>query len=171
MPSKSEGALKRAIEMEEEGKAFYLRSAKEATSDLAKKIFEQLAREEDKHIVAIRRIYASLEGSGSLKEWITTTGTNPMDLEKVFRESLVEKASASETDLAAMRFALDLEDKSVKYYETLADASENPFERRFFMTLSYEERGHYLRIFDSIEYLTDPTGWYYVHERDMVDGG
>jgi rubrerythrin len=171
MQSSNEGALKRAIEMEEEGKGFYLRSAKEVKSELARKVFEQLAREEDSHIVAIKRIHASLEGTKPFKEWVTTTGTDPGALEKVFREALVEGARASETDVAAMRFALDLEDKSVKYYETLANTAESPFEKRFFLTLSYEERGHYLRILDSIEYLADPAGWFYVHERDMVDGG
>lgn len=170
MTFKSEEALRKAIEMELEGKEFYLTSARQATSALARRVFEELAREEDMHIVAIRRIYASMEESRPLKEWVTGTGAGPA-LEKVFRESLVEEAKASENDLAALRFALDLEDKSAKYYESLAAMAENPFERRFYLTLSYEEKGHYLRILDSIEYLTDPAGWHYVRERAMVDGG
>ena len=55
--------------------------------------------------------------------------------------------------------------------EALAGETESPFEKRYYLTLSYEERGHYLRLVDAIQFLKDPAGWYYVSERDMVDGG
>jgi rubrerythrin len=170
MAFKSEQALRQAIEMEQEGKRFYFASAGQADNILARKVFEELAAEEDLHILAIKRIYATLEASKPLKEWVASTGAAG-NLDKVFQESLVAKAKTSETDIAALRFALELEDKSVKYYEALVGETEDPFERRFFMTLSFEERGHYLRVLDSIEYLTDPAGWHYVRERAMVDGG
>jgi len=47
-------ALKKAIQMEEEGKQFYLKVAKEAKNLLVKKVFEQLAQEEDLHIKKMR---------------------------------------------------------------------------------------------------------------------
>jgi rubrerythrin len=170
MAFKSENALRQAIQMEQEGKQFYLASAKQADNILAGKVFEELAEEEEQHILAIKRIYAALETSKSLTEWVTSTGV-PGNLDKVFNDSLLANAKASESDMAALRFALDLEEKSVEYYEALVRETQNPFERRFFMTLSFEERGHYLRVLDSIEYLTDPAGWHYIRERDMVDGG
>ena len=40
-------ALKKAIQMEEDGKQFYLKVAKEAKNLLVKRVFEQLAQEED----------------------------------------------------------------------------------------------------------------------------
>lgn len=170
MGFKRENAFKRAIEMEQEGKQFYLQSAKNVKSMLAKKIFKELAKEEDVHIHTIKRIYGNLREDKPFKEWVTSVGASGK-LEKVFKNSLVEKAKASQDDMNALRFALDMEDKSTKYYEGLANETENPFEKRFCLTLSYEERGHYLKIMDSIEYLTDPAGWYYVKEGSMVDGG
>ena len=170
MAFNSETALRQAIEMEEEGKRFYGQSAEKVKSVLAKKIFEELAVEEDYHIAMIRRIYKELSENKPLKEWITSTH-GPNNLEKIFKESLIEKARASEGDLEALRFGLDREEKSITYYETLSRDTGNPFEKRFYLTLSYEERGHYLRILDGIEYLTDPAGWLYVKERGNEDAG
>jgi len=170
MASKSEAALKLAIEMEEEGKQFYLKSAATVKSILAKKIFEELAAQEDFHIVMIKKIYGELKGDQPFKRWISPVH-GVEKLEKIFQESLVDKAKASDDDLAALRFGLGIEERSITYYEKLAGEAESSFERRFFIALSYEERGHYLRITDAIEFLTDPVGWLYISERDMVDGG
>ena len=165
-----EEALDQAIRMEEEGKKFYLESAAHVKSDLARKIFEELAVQEDYHIIMIRKIYDGMSRDQSLSQWITSSH-DTLKLEKIFKDSLLQKAEVSEDDLAALRFGVEREEKSIAYYETLAGAAETYFEKRFFLSLSYEERGHYLRIMDAIEYLTDPAGWFYVTERDMVDGG
>ena len=170
MASKSEAALKLAIEMEEDGKKFYLKSAATAKSTLAKKIFEELAEQENYHIIMAKKIYAELEGDRPFKRWVSPVH-GAEKLEKVFQESLIEKAKASDDDLAALRFGQEIEEKSITYYEKMAGEAESPFEKRFYMALSYEERGHYLRLTDALEYLTDPVGWLYLSERDMVDGG
>lgn len=170
MASKSEAALKLAIQMEEEGKTFYLQSAARVKSTLARKIFEELAVQEDHHIVMIKKIYGELKGDQPFKQWMSSAH-GAGRLEKIFQESLQDKARASEDDLAALQFGLGIEEKSITYYEKLAAEAENPFEKRFYLALSYEERGHYLRITDAMEYLKDPVGWFYISERDMVDGG
>jgi rubrerythrin len=172
MTLRSETALKKAIEMEREGKQFYLESASSVNSLLARRVFEELAREEDCHIAMIEKIYKQItENNKPLSEWITSTGSLAGDLEKVFRGSLKKEAKTSGDDLSALRFGLEREEKSILYYEALALKTKSKFEKRFFLTLSYEERGHYLKIMDAIEFITDPAGWYYVKERDMVDGG
>ncbi len=170
MDIKKEETLKRAIEMEEEGKQFYLQAAGKAQSHLARRVFEELACEEDLHIRKIHEIFDRLKEEKPFGEWITSV-VDPSQLEKVFQESLVEKAKASSDDLDALRFALEMEEKSTKYYEDLAGETSDTQERRFYLTLSHEEMGHYLQIMDSIEYLTDPVGWLRVKERGGLDGG
>jgi len=169
MITKSINALKKAIQLEKDGIDFYLKSAKKTKNIFTKKIFEELAREEENHIKAINRIYEDLKNNSIKIEWVTAESKD--NIEKVFQDALVEKAIKSKDDLEALNLALDFENKSIKYYERLAKNSKDNFERRFYFTLSYEERGHYLKIMDSIQYISDPTGWYYVKERSMVDGG
>lgn len=170
MDKTKEQSLQLAIEMERDGKAFYLKAVTGSENTLAKRIFEELARQEDFHIERILQIYEQMKKEEPLKEW-TTAVAGIGALDKVFQDSLQEKAQASENDLNALRFGLELEDKSIKYYDNLASRSLDSYEKRFYLTLSHEERDHYLRIMDSIEYLSDPVGWFYTKQRSMVDGG
>jgi rubrerythrin len=169
MESNKKIALIKAIEMEREGKRFYLESAQKAVSLLARRVFEELASAEDLHIETIQKICNGLQEDKLFRQWVTAV--NPSGkLEKVFEESLVEKAKASEDDIKALHFGLELEEKSVRYYESLAGDAESPFERRFYLALSYEERGHSLKIMDSIEYLNDPTSWIYLRDGRNLEG-
>ncbi len=170
MDRTKEQNLQLAIQMEKDGKAFYLKAGADAENLLAKNIFEELARQEDFHIERILFLYEQMKKDEPFKEWITTiAGVEKLD--RVFQESLQEKAQASENDLNALRFGLEIEDKSVKYYENLANYALDSHEKRFYLTLSHEERDHYLKIMDSIEYLSDPVGWFYTKQKSMVDGG
>jgi len=170
MDKTKEQNLQLAIQMERDGKAFFLKAASGADNLLAKQIFEELAIQEDFHIERILLIYEQMKKEEPLKEWITAiAGVGKLD--KVLQESLQEKAQASENDLNALRFGLEIEDKSIKYYENLANHAPDSYEKRFYLTLSHEERDHYLRIMDSIEYLSDPVGWFYTKQKSMVDGG
>jgi rubrerythrin len=170
MDKTKEQNLQLAIQMERDGKAFYLKAAAGAENAFAQKIFEELARQEDFHIERILLLYDQMKKEEPLKEWITAVA-GVGKLEKVFQESLQEKAQASENDVNALRFGLEIEDKSVKFYENLATHAVDSYEKRFYLTLSHEERDHYLRIMDSIEYLSDPVGWFYTRQKSMVDGG
>ncbi len=170
MDKTKEQNLQVAIQMERDGKAFFLKAASGADNQLVKNIFEELARQEDFHIERILEIYEQMKKEEPLKEWITAVA-QVANLDKVFQESLQPKAQASENDINALRFGLEIEDKSVKYYENLAAHIPETYEKRFYLTLSHEERAHYLRIMDPIEYLTDQFGWFYTRERRMVDGG
>jgi len=64
-----------------------------------------------------------------------------------------------------------MEDCSIEYYTKLAKEATNPLARRFFMSVAHEERGHYYALMDMHNYLTDPVGWYYVHEKRDEDAG
>ncbi|AMM39988.1 rubrerythrin [Candidatus Desulfofervidus auxilii] len=102
-------------------------------------------------------------------KWITSIG-NPSRVQKVFQESLVEQAKASSDESEALRFALNRGEDSIKYYEALAEQTEDNKEKRFYLALSREKRNHYLIILDSIEYLTAPAGWLQLHEKTLLEG-
>lgn len=162
--------LQQAIQMEEDGKEFYLRAVSNVTSPSVRMIFEELARQEDFHIRKIREIFAAMQKAQALREWITCVIPDSRP-PAFFGEEARDQAKASSSDLEALRFALQVEEKGIKYYEDLAARSQDKYEKRFYLTLSQEERGHYLRIMDSIEWLSDPEGWNYIKGRGMVDGG
>ena len=165
-----EERLRRALAKEDEEKSFYLQAASGARNVFAKRIFEELALEEDLHEKRVLEIFEGLKKDEAFKKWITTV-RGPSKLEELFHTISTEKAERCEDDICALKTGLEMEEKSVVHYETLAQAAENIYEKRLYLTLAYEERGHYLRVMDAIEYLSDPVGWHYIHQRSMVDGG
>jgi len=169
MDNQREQCLRQAIAMEEEGKAFYLNAASSSSNQFAKNVFEALAKEEDYHIAKIGEVYRRVREGGSLSEWITCIAAGAPH--EIFEKTLLMNAASSKGDIDALRLGLEIEEKSIKYYQDLADEATDRYEKRFYLALTQEERGHYLKIMDSIEYLSDPEGWHYVHQRSMVDGG
>lgn len=165
-----EERLRRALAKEDEEKSFYLQAASRAKSVFAKRIFEELALEEETHGKRVLEIFEGLKKDEAFKEW-TTTVSGPSRLGELFMGISLEKAEGCEDDICALRTGLEMEEKSVAHYETLAQAAESVHERRLYLTLAHEERGHYLRVMDAIEYLSDPVGWHYIHQKSMVDGG
>lgn len=62
-------AFKVAMEMEKEGKEFYLKHAQSLTKDLEKKLFQRLAQEEEEHFKIFSNTYHFLKDSGNWFMW------------------------------------------------------------------------------------------------------
>jgi rubrerythrin len=162
-----EQCLAQAIRMEREGKAFYLRAAEKAENGSVKAILAGLAKEEDSHIDKIEQIHDQLRKGQPLRQWITCIAQrDPADIFAGMAQGM-----HGANDLNTLDVALHIEEKSITYYQDLADKAQDRYEKRFYLALAQEEWGHYLKIMDSIQYLSDPVGWHYVHERDMEDAG
>jgi rubrerythrin len=166
--------LSNAIKMEEEGKKYYLLSAEKTKNILGKKLFEKLAEYEDLHIKKIKEVFDSLNENKKIG-FITSISGDVKELRKnIFSEEIknIDKnVKIDDDDLSALKEGMRLEEKSENYYMELAKKTNDFFEKRFYLTLSYEERGHYLLLFDSLEYLTNPELWFLLHEKPTLDGG
>ena len=167
-------ALKTALQMELDGKQFYLEFAEKAKVVLVRKLFLRLSEEEDVHYGKIRGIHTALIDS---QEWPDTGSAFWYDksIKSVFREALEETHSgeiaAPAAELEGLDLAIKLEDKSYNFYRSRSETAVIPRERAFYEALAAEERGHYLALVDSKEYLLDPEGWFSKKERWSLDGG
>jgi rubrerythrin len=170
MEGTKQESLKRALKKEEDEKSFYLKAASGAKSLLAKRMFEELALEEDAHGKRVLEIYETLKKDAAFKQW-TTMARGPSRIEAVFQEISPESGEGCADDLCALQTGLEMEEESIKHYEILAQATNSTYEKRFYLDLAHEERAHYLHIMDAIQYLSDPVGWLYIHQKSMVDGG
>jgi rubrerythrin len=170
MEGTKQESLKRALEKEQDEKSFYLKAASGAKSLFAKRMFEELAREEDVHGKRVLEIFETLKKDAAFKQWTTMAG-GPSRIGAVFQEISLESSEQCADDLCALQAGLEMEEESVKHYETLAQATDSTYEKRFYLDLAHEERAHYLHIMDAIQYLSDPAGWLYIHQKSMVDGG
>jgi rubrerythrin len=164
-------ALKDAVQMELEGRQFYLEAAKTVESPGVRQILEYLAESEKYHIDKLNEIYQNLQKEPA---WTATMAEfKPPQHEPyvcVMAMAQEDQGSGGKDDLQVLRSGIKMEECSIDYYTKLARETSNPLARRFFMSVAHEERGHYLTLLDMHNYLTLPEDWFYVKQMGHVDG-
>jgi rubrerythrin len=166
-------ALETALQMEIEGKEFYHKAGQSSDNVLVKNLFQQLVKEEDKHILKINEIYNAIK---SRAEWPDqeTSFKHEKSLRSVFREAIENmdrEVKASSSELEALKTAMNMEDKGYSFYKSRDEEAASSAEKSFYRALTAEEREHYLNLLDSYEYLADPQAWFTKHEHWGLDAG
>jgi rubrerythrin len=164
-------ALKDAVQMELEGRQFYLEAAKQVKSAGVRDVLEYLAESEKYHIQKFNEIYQSLQKDPAWTESLAAF-TPPQHEPYVCVMAMAKESQASggADDLQALRTGIKMEECAIDYYTKLAKETNIPLARRFFMSVAHEERGHYLMLMDMHNYLTLPEDWFYVKQMGHVDG-
>ncbi len=166
-------ALQIAIQMEIDGKEYYLKVSQESSNELGKKLLESLAVEEDLHRQKFSEIYDAIR---SKKAWPEThfQPDGGRGLRTIFARAL-EQAEQDEkgtaTELNAVEKAMEMENKTYDFYKSQEVKAGQGAEREFYERLASQEREHHLILLDYYEYLKDPAGWFVQKEHPSLDGG
>ena len=166
-------ALQIAIQMEIDGKEYYLKASQESSSELGKKLLAALAAEEDIHRQKFGLIYDALRNTRKWPE-AEFQPDSGKGLRTIFAKATKEMGSnikAPATELDAVKTAMDMENKTYDFYKNQGENATYDAERDFYETLAAEEREHYLVLLDYYEYLKDPAGWFVKREHPSLDGG
>ena len=166
-------ALSMAIDMEKEGRSFYLKTAERATDSMTKQVFEFLANEESKHIEAIKGFYEA-EIAGRQTDFDSMLGDYTPDKAKkaigrLFK-GLGDKAPVDKPDLDAYSFARDFEKNGEKFYREAAAKAADENIKKLFEFLVEEEIRHFQMIDDSMAFLENPEEWFHRQEKWHVEG-
>jgi rubrerythrin len=166
-------ALKTAIQMEIDGKKYYLKASKESGNTLGRKLLEKLAREEDNHRQKFEQIYEAIRKK---KAWpaIDFQPNGSQNLRTLFAEAsekIGSKVKAPTTELNAVQTAMDMENKTYDFYKRHGEKATHDTEKDFYHAVAAEEREHHLILLDYYEYLKDPAGWFVKTEHPSLDGG
>jgi len=166
-------ALQIAIQMEIDGKEYYLKVSRESGNELGKKLLESLAAEEDIHLQKFEQIYNAIQNK---KAWPTTDFQPAGDkrLRTLFARATEEMDSniaAPAAELDAIQTAMNMENKTYDFYTSQNQSASYDAERDYYQTLAAEERKHYLVLLDYYEYLKDPAGWFVSKEHPSLNGG
>ncbi|HEY56626.1 MAG TPA: ferritin family protein [Dehalococcoidia bacterium] len=166
-------ALQVAIQMELDGKEFYLEASRQSGNEMGRKLLASLAAEEDLHRHTFEEIYRSLKAK---KGWPEThlESYGGVGLRTIFAQAMAEAGSgvrAQATELDAVKTAMDMENKTYDYYQAQGQTATYDGQREFYQALMAQEREHYLVLLDYYEYLKDPAGWFVRREHPSLDGG
>jgi rubrerythrin len=164
--------LQLAVQMEVDGKEFYQKASRKSSNKLAKELFRHLANEEDIHRKKFEEIYKALRRGLKWPDIEPPYGKREK-IKSLFAEAteaLGSKFKVAESELEAIKTAMDMEIRSYNLYHSRSAESTLPVEKKFYKTLAGEERGHHLALLDSYEYLSDPAGWFTKKEHWSLDG-
>ena len=151
--------LRKAIRIEEEGYKFFEETAKKIRHSLGRRMLENLAKDELLHIERIKEIYADIVEEKA-----------PANLEKVgdtshFFERLKDSIDGSISDLGPLNVddreiidaAINLESKTMFFYDEIAKSTNNPKLKEFCKRLSKEEHMHFEVLQKIPDYAQDPS--------------
>jgi rubrerythrin len=170
---KTLAALQIAIQMEIDGKEYYLKASRESGNELGRKLLQKLAVEEDVHRLKFEQIYNAIRDK---KAWPTTDfqPDGGKGLRTIFAratEGVGSNIRALATELDAVQTAMAMENKTYDYYTRQGEIAAHDAERGFYQAVTAEEREHHLILLDYYEYLKDPAGWFVKKEHSSLDGG
>ena len=170
---KTTKALQIAIQMEVDGKKYYLKASQESSSELGKKLLTSLAAEEDIHRQKFEEIYDAIRNK---KTWPKTDfqPDGGKRLRTIFARATEEMGSNIKTlatELDVIQTAMDMENRGYDFYRSQGGNATHTAERDFYETLAAEEREHHLILLDYYEYLKDPAGWFVTKEHPSLNGG
>jgi rubrerythrin len=166
-------ALEIAMEREMDAKAFYLDASEKTTNAYAQDLLKSFAKAEEKHLEKVKAMCKKLEAEQAWPKLITSIG-DVVTVRTVSPDAVqaVDMAKKDlEVSLEILKLGIEREERSMKFYHELTEKATDPFEKRFFIALEHEERGHYLTLWDFREYLEDPEGWYSMKKGFRLDGG
>ncbi len=137
--------LKTAILLERQGKAFYTQAARNSESKSAKKIFEDMAEEENDHIEFLTKQAQSYVKN---HKFITPDIHPDHDSnEDILTNQIKKEINAASFEAAAINAAINFENKAIEVYATRAKEAVSLEEKAVYTMLAEWERGHHHLLF------------------------
>jgi rubrerythrin len=137
--------LEDAIEMEQEGKAFFEKVSAMMRHPRTRDTFVSLAKQEEKHILVLAK---ELERLAQGKEWASLEEAkkpSPSDVKiSVFKDRDLKriKLRPESTELEALELGIEVERRSIEYYRTAGTRADDARAKQVFSWLVGEEAGH-----------------------------
>jgi rubrerythrin len=175
MPTNRLQALKKALQLENDGMAFYAAAMEKSTSKIGRQMFDYLRKSEKEHIKRISQIYQILEQSGDWPQTSASQASVEQEQQRktIFTDALTrikQQRPLNTDDLTALQQAAQFERSGEHFYAERAKIASDPFERAFYQQLAQEENLHLRSIEDSIQLLEDPQGFFSQYEKGTLAG-
>jgi len=148
-----------AMQMELDGRKFYLAGADQTQEEHLKEIYLKLAEEEHRHYNVFKRLK---EGDIEAAEGAMKSQDETILLTKNLFKEMAEKGLKGlpgESEKEIWTEAREVEEKSVKMYSEEAEKQSDPAKKELLTRLADEERTHIYLIENILTFLKDPSGF------------
>ncbi|MFQ6033068.1 MAG: ferritin family protein [Candidatus Zixiibacteriota bacterium] len=165
-------AIRMGIKMEEDGIDFYQKAAGKTSHPFGKKMFLSFGEDEKRHLTVLKEILADLKFSDFNQFFEEKTPREK--IKTIFREvknKIKERIAANPDELEALKIGMDMESKSVEFYQSALGKTQDSHQKSFFRRLIEEEKEHYQLLQNTHSYLKDSGDWFLWEEKALLDGG
>ncbi len=156
---------KYAMQMELDGRHFYLDLAEKTNNAGIKSILTMMAESEAKHYNVILSMQKNDKTEYSADTEVLTNVKN------IFMKMKEEKEI--DVDVSQVEFykkALEVERNSEKFYLERADEEKDPHRKEIFLTLAKEEKNHCILLENMVNLVSQPDNWLENPEWYHIDG-
>ena len=154
-------ALSQAIEMEKDGKEFYLKAASEASEEKAQEMFRSLADDEEAHLRLFQRQYDSIDAK---EQWEvipeakdakvpTMTQVFPMNPEEI------KRTAGNASDLEVLVVGMEKEMQSFALYNAQAFKVSDPAAKDMYLYIAGQEQKHFDTLMSRYQSFSMNPGW------------
>jgi rubrerythrin len=167
------GALQAAIQMEIDGKEYYLKTSQSSHNELGRELLKKLAVEEDDHRLVFEKIYKDISARKSWPEK-AYRGDGGQGLRTIFARALETMEGDINTiasELEAIQTAMAMENKTYDFYKSRSGQATYTAEKQFYEEVAMQEEEHHRVLLDYYEFLKNPAAWFVQKEHPSLDGG
>jgi rubrerythrin len=168
--SQTLAALQTAIQMEIDGKKYYLQLSQTGANESGRKLFSWLAEQEDLHLKKFEQIFKAIEAKQAWPE-IELGESHAGPSVGIFNQKPGGNIGSTSSELKSIKKAMGMENKTLDYYLAQAAKAVFPVEKQYYEAVAGQERIHHVLLLDYYEFLNDPAQWHFMKERQNVDGG
>jgi len=158
---------KAAIQLERDGRGFYLEVAEKTRSNLTKKMFLSLADDELDHIQWIEKM---IPGAGAASEANRRLYDRLRPIFADVPEAKMRKIAQSDDDVEAINMAIGMEKQSVDAYEKWESEAAEEDVKTTCNVLAGVERFHIQVLSNTLEYLEHTPDWFMQEEQWNFEG-
>jgi len=144
-----------AMQMEYDGKKFYLKLSEKSKDKGVKSIFTMLANDEQKH-------YETFQAMRDIPDKYEMAETEVIpNARNIFSEmkNRASEISEDESQVDLYKQALEMEKKSKEFYLEKADEATVPAQEDLLKKIAAEEERHYNLLENMIDFVTRPQTW------------
>ena len=160
--TKALAALGQALQLEREGRGFYLKAAEETVDEKGRAMFLSLADDEKMHAEMIQRQLRNVEAEGSYT-LLPDLEMEAIDLDaKLFppqRQEVEAKVGVNPSVIDALHVALEVEVKSHDLYRQAAKETDDEKGKAMYTWLASAEMAHFNLLMSNYEALVSMGGW------------
>ncbi|MCP4566003.1 MAG: ferritin family protein [FCB group bacterium] len=147
-----------AMNMEMDGKKYYEEQASKMSEPVLKRIFTELADDEDRHYQIFKAMMAG-KFDGYEKAFETDVLKQAKNIFKEMSDAKKNISDFSEGVRAVWVKARDIEDDAEGYYRGQAEKAESEKEKKMWNKIADEEHKHWVALDNVVNFIDRPNQW------------